>query len=290
MYKSKCFKCDYDKESDNDITILESIMGDKDFPQLEEIVVGDWGDAWDDLKDDCQQLIDGIIENKDKFSNVKSLFIGDMEFDECEVSWIIQGNYSKLWGAMPQLEKLTIKGSTQLELGEIKHDNLKSLEIICGGLPAKVIESIKNAKLPSLERLVIYLGIEEYGFGGDEDTIEKLLKESDFPKLTWLGITDSDIQDEVTEIVFNSKYINQINTLDLSMGTLTDKGGRIIADKLKEYPNIKSVDLNYHYMTDKMVDELEKICEELGVEIDTSEGQEPYEWEDEVYYYPMLTE
>ena len=34
-----------------------------------------------------------------------------MEYDECEVSWIEQGDYSKLWEAMPQLKQLGIKGS-----------------------------------------------------------------------------------------------------------------------------------------------------------------------------------
>ena len=47
----------------------------------------------------------------------------------------------------------------------------------------------------------------------------------DFPKLQYLGISDSEIQDELAEVVVNSRYMNQIETLDLSNGTLTDKGG-----------------------------------------------------------------
>lgn len=290
MYKSKRYAYDYDDYEEGDKsaeTMVADIMADEDFPLLEEIIIGSWGDAWEDA---CQSIIDDIIANKDKFSHIKSLFIGDMDFEDCEVSWIIQADYSKLWAAMPQLESLSIKGSTDLVLGDIKHDNLKKLEIICGGLPSNIIKSITNAKLPSLETLLLYLGVEDYGFDGDKDTIEKLLKESDFPALKYLGLEDSEIQDDITELVFNSKYISQIETLDLANGSLTNKGGQFIADHLRDYPNIKKVDLHFHYMTDEVMDKLDGLADELDIEIDVDEDNEADEWNGEVYYYPMLTE
>lgn len=149
-----------------------------------------------------------------------------MDYEECEVSWIIQGNYSKLWAAMPQLKVLIIKGSTDLELGEICHEGLESLTIICGGLPVSVIRSIQEAKLPHLKKLLLYIGIEDYGFDGDVDTIKELLEKADFPDLTYLGIVDSEIQDDIAKTVLESKFMGRIHTLDLSNGTLTDKGER----------------------------------------------------------------
>lgn len=287
MYKSKRFAYDYEDYEDgekNIATMLEEIMKDDDFSSLEEIVIGCWGECWDDAP---QPLIDGIVENKDKFSHIKSLFIGDMDFEDCEVSWIIQGDYSKLWAAMPQLEKLVIKGSTDLTLGDIEHSNLQYLEIICGGLPKDVIQDIQKAKLPSLQTLILYIGIEDYGFDGDISTIKKLLAESDFPKLTCLGITDSEIQDEITEAVLDCKYISQIDSLNLSMGSLTDKGGQMLLDKLPDYPNIKQLDLEYHFLSDEMMKKLEELA---GVEVDVSDQQEADEYDGEAYYYPMLTE
>lgn len=290
MYKTKFFSYDYDEYKDgqkNAGTMIADIIADEELNSLEEIVIGCWGDAWDDS---CQKIIDGIVANKDKFSHIKSLFVGAMGFEECEVSWIIQGDYSKLWDAMPQLESLCIKGSTNLVLGDISHTNLKRLEIICGGLPASVIESIKNAKLPSLEALLLYIGVENYGFDGDKNTIKSLLDDSDFPKLTYLAIEDSEIQDDIAKIVFDSKYISQITTLSLAKGTLTDKGGQIILDELKKYPNIKRLDLHYHYMTDRMMNKLDKLADELDIEISLDEDNEPDEYDGTVYLYPMLTE
>ncbi len=98
------------------------------------------------------------------------------------------------------------------------------------------------------------------------------------------------MEDDIAELVFASKYISQIETLSLANGSLTDKGGQLIVDKIKDYPNIKKVDLHYHYMTDDIMDKLDDLADDLDIEIDVDEDNEPDEWEDEVYYYPMLTE
>ncbi len=286
MYKSKKYVNEWDDVQDgvkSSETMVPDILADPEFAQLEEVVIGFWGESWDD---GAQAIIDGIVANKEKFAHIKSLFIGDMEYDECEVSWIIQADYSALWAAMPQLEKLTIKGSEGLTLGEISHDKLESLEIICGGLPEEVIGQIQKARLPELNRLLLYIGIDAYGFDGDIHTIKSLLEKSDFPKLQYLGITDSEIQDEITEAALQSKYMSQIETLDLSMGTLTDKGAQKILDRIGNYPNIKKLDVHFNYVTDEMYEKLMA----LPIEVNAEEREEADEYDGEIYYYPMLTE
>ncbi len=278
---------DYDAWEDgkNATTLVEEILADPEFSSVDHLVIGDWGGAYED---NCQGLLDGIVDHKEAFSHVTSLFVGDMDFEECEVSWIIQGNYSKLWAAMPQLKELTIKGSTDLELGEIAHDNLESLTIICGGLGSDVIKQIEDAKLPKLKKLLLYLGVDDYGFDGDIDTIKSLLTNSDFPALTYLGLVDSNMQDEVTQAVLESKYMSQLVDLDLSCGTITDKGGDMILQKLADYPNIKHVDVTYNYFSDEMIHKLRK--SPCGVTFDYDDQQEAEEWDGEIWYNPMLTE
>ena len=154
---SKTYSHDYEQYSDENKSaqaIVEEILADPDLPGLKEIVVGNWGGAWEE---DCQELIDGIVENAERFSHIERLYIGDMGFEECEVSWIMQGNYSALWKALPHLKELTIKGSMELELGNVEHEELESLTIICGGLPVYVIESIQKARLPKLKKLISIL-------------------------------------------------------------------------------------------------------------------------------------
>lgn len=286
MYKSKKYFYDWDDVEEGEKsakTMVADILADEEFPTLEELVIGYWGEPYDDSN---QVILDGIVEHKEQFSNIKRLFVGDMESDECEVSWILQGNYEKLWNALPNLKELTIKGSEGLALGEIVHENLESLEIICGGLPKTVIESIKNAKLPNLKKLNLYIGIEDYGFDGDIETIKALLKESNFPKLEYLGINDSEIQDDITEAILQSDYMKQITTLDLSNGTLTDKGGQLLLEEIPKYPNIKNLDLHFHYLSDEMMEKLD----ELPIEVNLDEPEEMEEWDGEIWCYPMLTE
>lgn len=264
-------------------TMVSDILADPEFSQVDDLVIGSWGDSWENGAD---IMIEEIIANQEKFSHVTKLFIGDMDFEECEVSWIIQGNYEALFAAMPQLESLTIKGSTDLQLGQVVHPNLKSLTIICGGLPRDVIVSIRDAKLPSLENLVLYLGVEDYGFDGTVEDIASLLEQSDFPNLRSLGICDSEIQDEVTKLVLQSKYINQIHVLDLSQGTLTDKGGRLLLAQIPSHTNIQKLNLQYHFLSDEMMEKLEA----LPIDVNVDEAQEPDDYDGELYYYPCLTE
>ena len=274
---------DYDGEGKGASTMVEDILGDSDFPKVTDLVIGSWGWA---CEDGCQDIVDGIIQNKEKFAHVEKLFVGDMDYEECEVSWILQGDYSKLWEAMPQLKELTIKGSNDLSLGEICHEGLESLTIICGGLPTDVIEEIQKAKLPNLKKLVLYIGVEDYGFDGNADTIRTLLEKSNFPNLTYLGIEDSEIQDELTAVVLESKYMKQIQTLDLANGTLSDKGGTLLLEKLPAYPNIKVLDVHYHYMSEKMVTNLKA----LPIQVDASEPNEPDDYNGEIWMNAMLTE
>ena len=289
--KAKTYEYEYEEYEDGDKgpeTMLEEILKDPEFQELNEVIIGDWGNAWED---DCQAIIDGIIEHADRFSHIERLFVGDMDYECCEVSWIMQGNYSGLWAAMPQLKALTIKGSTDLELGTVSHENLEELTIICGGLPENVLMSIQNAHLPKLKKLLLYLGIESYGFEGDADRIRTFLEKADFPNLNYLGITDSEIQDEIAEVVLESRYMSQIRTLDLSMGSLTDKGGEMILAKLPSYPNIEVLDVHYHYMSDEMVRKLEDLNHQ-NIAVDASEKNEPYtsSYDGEIYRSAMLTE
>lgn len=279
---------DYEDGGKSAESMIAEILEDPGFADLTELVIGDWGNAWEE---NCQAIIDGIIGNADRFSKIERLFIGDMDYESCEVSWIMQGDYSGLWAALPNLKALSIKGSTDLVLGEIRHENLEELTIICGGLPEEVLLSIQEAHLPNLKKLLLYLGVEDYGFEGDAERIRTFLEKSNFPKLEYLGLTDSEIQDELAEVVLQSKYIDQIRTLDLSMGSLTDQGGELLLNGLPRHPNIEALDVHYHYMSDEMVRKLEELNRQ-NIAVDASGQEEAYtsSYDGTVYYTPMLTE
>ncbi|BFH11652.1 hypothetical protein J6TS7_07520 [Paenibacillus dendritiformis] len=113
------------------------------------------------------------------------------------------------------------------------HARLKELVIICGGLPAEVLADIRNAKLPELRKLELYLGVDEYGFSGSLDDVLSVAKPGLFPKLTYLGLKDSEIQDEIAQALADAPILDQLETLDLSYGTLSDAGAEALLARLR---------------------------------------------------------
>ncbi|WP_129598626.1 STM4015 family protein [Anaerophilus nitritogenes] len=286
MTISKKFFYDYEDYEDGDkdaSTLVKEILEDKDLKDIKELIIGCWGEAYDTS---AQQILDGIVENKEKFQHIESLFVGDMSYEECEVSWIIQGNYNNLLKALPNLKKLTIKGSSELQLGELKHENLEALEIICGGLPQNVLKEIATSHLPNIKKLNLYLGVEDYGFDGDIKDIQGIINNSYFQKLEYLGLGNSEIQDQVVEMVLKSSIIKNLKILDFSNGTLSDKGAQIIVDHADELSHLELLDLHYHYIGDEYIKKLKK----LPINMDLNEHNECEYYDDEIYMYPMLTE
>ena len=104
--------------------------------------------------------------------------------------------------------------------------------------------------------------------------------------MTYLGLGDSEIQDEIVEKVVESKNLYNIKTLDLSNGTLTDKGGQMILDNISMFKGLDKLDLTYHYLSEEMMQNLRN----TGINVILDEANEPDEYDGEVYYYPMLTE
>ncbi len=275
----------YEQETEADAsTLAEEILNDPELPEVTELIIGCWGECYDN---NVQPILDMMAENKEKFQHVEHLFVGDMEYDECEVSWIEQGDYSALWSALPHLKRLTIKGCNDgLRLGTIDHGELESLEIICGGLRKDVIEELAAANLPNLTRLNLYLGVEDYGFDGDIETIRDLLKARYIRNLRYLGLGDSEIQDEVVEEVLSLGSLFDIRVLDFSNGTLTDKGGKLLLDHAAKLRNLEKLDLTHHYLSDGMMKRL--VQAELPVVLE--DQQEADEYDGELWMYPMLTE
>ena len=74
--------------------------------------------------------------------------------------------------------------------------------------------------------------------------------------------------------------------MDLSNGTLTDKGGQMILDNISMFKNLDKLDLTYHYLSEKMMENLKN----TGINVILDEANDAEEYDGEIYYFPMLTE
>lgn len=236
---------------------------------VQELIIGQWSS---DPSSDVG-VVEKLVEFKDRFKQLKALFIGDITSEEQEISWIEQSDLSPILTAYPNLELLQTRGGNGLSFGALNHANLKTLIIQTGGLPPNVVAEVSKAELPNLEKLEMWLGDENYGFDSKIDDFDAIINGGKFPKLTYLGLKNSIIQDDIAIKVAESPILDQLNTLDLSMGILTDKGAQALVDSPK-IKQLKSLNLNHHFMSNKMMKKLKGLYIDVSMENQMDEEDE----------------
>lgn len=240
-------------------------------PGVEEsqgFVVGMW-DVEAGTDADPAPMIEALVAAHAQLSGIKTLFIGDITYEENEVSWITQGDLSPVLAAYPHLTHLGIRGGNGLSLGRIDLPELRELIIQAGGLSAEVVREVVTAELPRLEHLELYLGTEDYGSTNAADDLTPLLDGSRFPALKYLGVKNSEHQDEIAQMFAHAPVLDQLDVLDLSLGTLTDEGAAALLDS-ERVKTLKKLVLTHHFCTEGMMEKLDA----LPLEVDTSDHQD----------------
>ena len=236
------------------------------------LVIGNWSLEGPESSGD---IVKSIADNKDLFPNLVAIFFGDITQEENEISWIEIGEMSPLLSSFPNLEMLRIRGATDLAFKKPEHKKLRALGIETGGLGKSVVASLGKAKFPELEHLELWLGTEDYGGDCRVNDLQPILKGKLFPKLKYLGLRNSEIVDDICGVIVSSPIISQLETLDLSLGTLTDEGGKALLS-LPTDGNLKRVNLQHHFMSPAMAKEVEK----LPFTVNVKDRQEPDDWGD----------
>ncbi len=234
---------DYDaEESQRDL--LDSFLAQIAPTTLETLIVGAWSEA---SEQGPQSYLDSLIERRAELPALRALFIGDMTSEDCEISWIIQGDYSPLLATFSELRSLRIRGSTDLKLTSFGHDHLEELAIECGGLPSKITNAIADSRLPALRRLELWLGDDNYGFDGDIKTYARLLDKIDASRLEYLGLRNAQISDALAVHLAAQPWLGKLKTLDLSMGTIGDVGAQALCES-PHITGLETLDLSHHYI------------------------------------------
>ncbi len=219
--------------------------------QVKELIIG---------LSDLDTMADLLIQHKDQLAQLTHLFWGDIESEECEMSWITQTNIAPLLKAFPNLQYFKMRGAMGmamdmkkdgLSLEGLSHPNLKTFIIETGGLPSKNIQEIMKAHFPQLEHLEIWTGDPYYGFDGSINDFTELLKGQLFPDLKYLGLKNSSIADELAIALKDADILDKIETLDVSMGTLGDEGAQALLDNPK-IKQLKTLNIHRHYMSPEM--------------------------------------
>ncbi|NYH53603.1 hypothetical protein HNR06_003192 [Nocardiopsis arvandica] len=240
--------------------------------QVRALVIGDWDDSSDEGLYGAMNL---LIGHADALSNLRSVYMGDMGFEECELSWIDHSDLAPLVVAFPRLEEIAVRGADGmgddvLALHVPSHDSLRSLTIECGGLPGSTTRGVASSGLPALEHLELWLGVEHYGGSTSPEDLAPVLSGEAFPRLKYLGVRNAQRVDEWVPVLAEAPVVRRVEVLDLSLGILTDEGGRVLVDRVEAFSGLRRLDLHHHFMSEEMVERVRSAFAGVGVGTDLS--------------------
>lgn len=235
---------------------IDALAACDELEELRELVIGFWG--YDYGSDSFTvEARDALLALAPRLENLEGLFWGDFSYDECEISWMENTDIGAFLTAFPNLEYLGARGGMGLGLGNCSHPKLKHLEIQTGGMDGGLIRDIASGDLPALERLELWTGSSDYGFTGSLDDLKPFVIgngypdfDYPFPKMKYLGLMNCEYADELAELFQGAPILEQLEVLDFSMGTMTDRGAQALLEN-EAITNLRVLDLEGNMIEDE---------------------------------------
>ncbi|TYB55032.1 leucine-rich repeat domain-containing protein [Nonomuraea sp. PA05] len=225
-----------------------------------------------------------LARHAPRLTRLRSVFLGFIEPEHWEISWIRHGDLTPLLEAYPKLERLEVRGSQGLRLEPVTHEHLRVLRFESGGLPGSVVRAVGACAFPALEHLELWLGVEQYGGDSTAADLDGILSGAGLPALKRLGLRDGERMDEVAAAVAVAPVAGRLEELSLGMGTLTDRGAEALLSG-QPLTHLRVLDLRHHFLGDDM---MRRVRDALpGVAVDLDEQWRP---EDDGWMYVAVSE
>ncbi|MER7755396.1 STM4015 family protein [Kitasatospora sp. NPDC097643] len=256
--------------------LWRSLLDTVDPAGIRAVVIGPW---WSGDYSPVDTVIATITGDAERLPALEAVFLADVTYDECEISWLTLGDVTPLLTTFPGLTELAVRGGMDLVLKPVQHEKLTALRFESGGLPAEVVRAVGGSELPALERLTFWLGVGEYGGDATLDDLAPFLDGARFPALRHLGLANSELQDEIAAAVAHAPVVARLRTLDLSMGVLSDEGAAALLEG-QPLTHLEILDLHHHYLSEEMqqrlTDALPDVVVDLGEPEEADEDDDRY--------------
>jgi hypothetical protein len=155
-----------------------------------------------------------------------------------------------------------------ISLARLELPELRVLELSTPGLTQDDSNALAAAEWPRLERLSIHVGVPgERGCDITPGRMRALLESLRMPALRHLGLCAAGFTDELVAILATCPLARQLDSLDLSGGTLSDAG----AAELHAFAHLRELDASHAYLTPHARDALAK----LGPRVVLDDPQSP---------------
>jgi len=251
-----------------------------DSSQVRALVLG--GGAYGSEMDgeDPAVTADRLVAASSRLTGLEALYLADLNFEQAELSWIVQGDVTPILAAYPRLLELGVRGSgggygdaPGLQLTPLRHEHLRTLRLENGGLPREVTRGLTACDLPSLRRLDLWLGEEYYGCTTTLADLAPLLDGDRLPALRHLGLRNSEMQDEIAAAVASAPVVARLSSLHLGLGTLSDTGAEALLGG-QPLTHLQELDLYHHFLSEPMMQRLREALEPFGVKVNLDGREE----------------
>lgn len=269
-------RCSYDDDTGMAV-LLNQLLETPHSESITALVFGLWdgGDGVCTGDSSAAMLVDLLVSVRDRLPNLKHIFIGDITYEDCEISWLAQADMSPLLYAYPQLEILQVRGGVGLAFDNAaEHENLRALILETGGLSRETLHQVYAWDFPALTHLEFWFGSENYGGNCWEQDLSPVLEDLCFPQLAYLGLRNSKFANEMMDRVARSPLLPSLQVLDLSLGTLSDEGAAKLLTCAAARA-LRILNVSQSYLSDVMIDQL--VTAGISVRAEAQRQEEEYE-------------
>ncbi|MBA3397561.1 MAG: hypothetical protein H0T89_33365 [Deltaproteobacteria bacterium] len=241
--------------------------------------------------------VPGVIAEAAKQPWAKSLerlHLGDVP-DDIDMNHHVIGDVGKLVSkAFPALESLKLHSGSQswrdggetFGISKLDLPELETLVIETCAMTKQRLKHVFAAKLPALTRLELWFGSTEHSDATARD-LAKLLDGSVLPGVRHLGLCNHEFAAELVDRITSAPIATRLETLDLSMSTLSDDDATRLAAAAARFPKLRTLDVDDCYLTPAGVRALRTAFKRAAVISDDQRDFDPADPDDR---YASVTE
>lgn len=190
---------------------------------------------------------------------LRSLALARSTYSDYELSWSSLGDLSALWPCVPRVENVFLRGGT-LTLGDMGSLALRSLTIETTGLALENAESLMSGRpWPHLTHLHLWLGVHWRDGLASIEPLRPLLEADGFPALKHLGLMNSELTNDLVAELARAPILEQLETLDLSLGVMTDTGAQPLLDASDRFAHLREIRLDENFLSDDIIEALSRL-------------------------------
>jgi len=269
------------------LTIVKPLFESPLCAALEELRIGVF--RWDYNDTD----VPATIKEAGKHAwakDLQRLHLGDVSGD-IDMDHHVIGDVGKLISKhFPNLVWLKLHSGSQswnggketFGIGGFELPKLKELIIETCAMSRKRMKGFTAAKLPQLERLELWFGAKDREGTAKIADVMPVFDGKLFPKLRHLGLRNTELDVDIARMLPASTIAKQLESLDLSMGTLNDSEAGELAEGAAKFPKLKTLCVDDTYVTATGAKVLKVAFK--GVKISAKDPKEPYDFAPEDRY------